>query len=86
MPLTNLLFVATGCSGSWVVADNMLCGHIISARQDVPFAYMVPVDAIFNDIEKRRNTDDVRLPIPCEIAALSEEESDSVRSESPVRR
>ena len=47
---------------------------------------MVPIHAIFNDIRRRRNTDDVRLPAPSEIAAFSDEESDSVRSESPIRR
>lgn len=43
---------ARGSSGSWVVAGNRLCGHIIAVRENVPWAYMMPVGPIFEDIKR----------------------------------
>ncbi|KAL8889531.1 MAG: hypothetical protein Q9215_003185, partial [Flavoplaca cf. flavocitrina] len=51
-----------GSSGGWVTLDNKLCGHIIAVREDVPWAYMIAIRPIFDDIRLRLKTDDVRLP------------------------
>ncbi|KAL8875045.1 MAG: hypothetical protein Q9198_006544, partial [Flavoplaca austrocitrina] len=53
---------ALGSSGGWVTLDNKLCGHIIAVREDVPWAYMIAIRPIFDDIRLRLKTDDVRLP------------------------
>ncbi|KAL8909682.1 MAG: hypothetical protein Q9171_004927 [Xanthocarpia ochracea] len=58
---------ALGSSGAWVTLDNKLCGHIIAVRQDVPWAYMMAIRPIFDDIRSRLSIDDVRLPTIHEI-------------------
>jgi hypothetical protein len=50
-----------------VVLGDKLCGHIIAARQDIPWLYMVPICATFEDMKKLLHTDDVRLPNASEI-------------------
>ena len=42
--------------------DDKLCGHIIAVREDIPWAYMIAIRPIFDDIRLRLNTTDVRLP------------------------
>ncbi|KAL9105714.1 MAG: hypothetical protein Q9227_009154 [Pyrenula ochraceoflavens] len=51
-----------GCSGAWVIDDQQLCGYIIATRQDTPWAYMIPIDAVIRDIKLQLSTEDVRLP------------------------
>ncbi|KAI0382649.1 hypothetical protein F5Y04DRAFT_252040 [Hypomontagnella monticulosa] len=41
-----------GASGAWVVQDNALCGVIIAAFQDEPFALMLTAEKLFSDIKK----------------------------------
>ena len=47
--------------------DDKLCGHIIAVREDIPWAYMVAIQPIFDDIRLRLNTTDVRLPTQYEF-------------------
>ncbi|KAL9629651.1 MAG: hypothetical protein Q9204_005152 [Flavoplaca sp. TL-2023a] len=53
---------ALGSSGAWVTLEDKLCGHIIAVREDIPWAYMIAIRPIFDDIRLRLNTTDVRLP------------------------
>ncbi|KAF4627798.1 hypothetical protein G7Y89_g10354 [Cudoniella acicularis] len=41
-----------GDSGSWVISENRLCGIIIAGRDHLPWAYMLPIEEVFLDIEK----------------------------------
>ncbi|KAI2639523.1 hypothetical protein GGS26DRAFT_272011 [Hypomontagnella submonticulosa] len=41
-----------GASGSWVVQGDALCGIIIAAFQEQPFALMLTAEKLFSDIEK----------------------------------
>ncbi|KAL8791249.1 MAG: hypothetical protein Q9213_000206 [Squamulea squamosa] len=65
-----------GNSGAWVTLGDRLCGYIIAVRQDVPWAYMVPIEPVLEDIKREFGTDDVRLP------AATESESIAVASKS----
>ncbi|KAF7511176.1 hypothetical protein GJ744_005073 [Endocarpon pusillum] len=60
--LDNML--PRGSSGSWVVAGNKLCGHIIAVRENVPWAYMMPVGPIFEDIKRVTGAREVGLFSP----------------------
>jgi hypothetical protein len=42
-----------GDSGSWVTQNGKLSGHIVAGYQSIPWAYMMPMDGIFKDIEKK---------------------------------
>ncbi|ERF73920.1 hypothetical protein EPUS_05343 [Endocarpon pusillum Z07020] len=53
-----------GSSGSWVVAGNRLCGHIIAVRENVPWAYMMPIGPIFEDIKRATGAREVGLFSP----------------------
>lgn len=46
---------------------NKLCGHIVAVRQDIPWAYMMAIQPIFDDIKLRLNIDEVRLPTIDEV-------------------
>ncbi|MCJ1311416.1 hypothetical protein MMC25_005087 [Agyrium rufum] len=48
-----------GDSGSWVIQENKVCGHIIAARQDFPVAYMIPMHHILEDIKRNRKATNV---------------------------
>ena len=63
--------VALGSSGTWVILGNKLCGYIIAIRQDIPWAYMVPIEPALADIKRNLKTNDVRLPTFAEISSLS---------------
>ncbi|KAI4283163.1 MAG: hypothetical protein L6R38_002354 [Xanthoria sp. 2 TBL-2021] len=58
---------ALGSSGAWVTLGDKLCGHIIAVRQDIPWAYMSSIQAIFDDIKSSLDIDDVRLPTIAEV-------------------
>lgn len=68
--LKFLFFIALGSSGAWVVHGDKLCGYIVAIRQDVPWAYMVAIQPILEDIGRRFKTDDVRLPTAVEIESI----------------
>jgi hypothetical protein len=65
------LYKALGSSGVWVVLGDQLCGFIVAIRQDVPWAYMVPIEPILEDIKQKFRTADVRLPRRDEIESLA---------------
>lgn len=58
----NLYRVALGSSGSWVVMDNMLCGFVIATRMDVPWAYMMPIGPVLEDMKRSLGTNNIKLP------------------------
>lgn len=70
LTLTLLFSIALGSSGAWVVRGDKLCGYIVAIRQDVPWAYMVAIQPVLEDIGRRFKTDDVRLPSAAEIESL----------------
>ena len=58
-----------------MILGDKLCGYIVAIRQDIPWAYMVAIEPILEDIGRKLGTDDVRLPTAVEIEshAVSEE-------------
>ncbi|KAL8664658.1 MAG: hypothetical protein Q9202_002928 [Teloschistes flavicans] len=60
-----------GNSGAWVVLEGKLCGYVVAVRQDLPWAYMVPIEPILEDIKRTLKTDDVRLPTAAEIESAA---------------
>jgi chromosome segregation ATPase len=60
---------APGDSGSWVIGDGQLYGHIVAAKGSVPWAYMIAFDSILADIRRSMNTNDVYLPTSADIIA-----------------
>lgn len=42
-----------GCSGAWVVSQERLCGVIIAINENAPEAFLMPIDYIVENIEKR---------------------------------
>lgn len=65
------LYVAIGSSGAWVVRGDKLCGFIVAIRQDIPWAYMVAIQSVLEDIGRKFKTDDVRLPTAAEIESFN---------------
>ena len=49
--------------------EDKLCGFIVAIRQDIPWAYMVPIEPVLEDIKRKLGTDDVRLPKASEIGS-----------------
>src|SRR5438045_6574078 len=41
---------APGDSGSWVIRDGKLCGYIYGGIENKPWAYMIPIESVFNHI------------------------------------
>ena len=72
--------LARGSSGSWVVAGDKLCGHIIAVRENVPWAYMLPVGGIFEDIMRMTGAKEVGLVLP---ASVQQKPSGSKEAKSP---
>jgi hypothetical protein len=54
-----------------VILGEQLCGFIVAIRQDVPWAYMIPIEPILEDIKRKFGTTDVRLPERSEIESLA---------------
>lgn len=50
LEITRLTFLVPGDSGSWVLKDDKLYGHIFAKRTLSPIAYMLPIESIFEDI------------------------------------
>jgi hypothetical protein len=55
-----------------VVLDGQLCGFIIAVQIDIPWAYMVPIGPVREDIARvfHIQVEDVRLPTASEISDL----------------
>jgi len=53
-----------GTSGAWVLLDGKVCGHILAARQDEPWVYMVSMQAILSDIKDTLSADYVGITAP----------------------
>lgn len=62
---------ALGSSGAWVILGEQLCGFIVAVRQDVPWAYMMAIEPVLDDIKRKLGTPDVRLPRRGEIESLA---------------
>ncbi|KAL9580303.1 MAG: hypothetical protein Q9212_004573 [Teloschistes hypoglaucus] len=56
-----------GISGAWVLLKGDLCGYVVAIRQDLPWAYMVAIEPVLEDIKRTLKTGDVRLPTAAEI-------------------
>jgi hypothetical protein len=41
-----------GDSGSWVVSDGRLCGYIVAGKDSVPWAYMVQIEEVFDQLKQ----------------------------------
>ena len=61
-----------GDSGAWVTTENRLCGMVIAGGGSFPWAYMLPIDQIRDDIVAQfgANTT-VVLPSEEDLAVLS---------------
>ena len=51
-----------GDSGAWVIQDGKVCGMIIAASGLLPWAYMLPIEKVFADIQYTIGGGDVKLP------------------------
>jgi hypothetical protein len=60
-----------GTSGAWVDHHGYVCGVLIAARQDRPWAYMLPIGPVLDDIRAALGTTDVRIPLIEELIDLS---------------
>jgi len=49
--------------------DDLVCGVIVTARSDVPWAYMIPIREILEDIKRTACANDVHIATLDEIAA-----------------
>jgi len=67
----TVIHKALGSSGTWVILGEELCGFIVAVREDVPWAYMMPILPVLADIKAKLRTDDVRLPKCGELEALA---------------
>ena len=54
-----------------MILGEQLCGFIVAIRQDVPWAYMIPIEPLLEDIKRKFGTSDVRLPKRGEIESLA---------------
>lgn len=52
---------ASGISGAWVVQANFVCGCIVATRQDLPWAYMISIRSILDDIKARLEVSVVKI-------------------------
>jgi hypothetical protein len=56
-----LTTLVPGDSGSWVIQDGKLCGHIVAGRAGLRWGYMVPIERIFDEIKTCFGTTDVHV-------------------------
>ncbi|KAF7508514.1 hypothetical protein GJ744_009227 [Endocarpon pusillum] len=56
-----------GSSGTWVLLGDRVCGFIVAVREDLPWAYMIPMAAALDDIKRKLGTNDVCIPKAHEI-------------------
>jgi hypothetical protein len=57
------IFLAKGDSVSWVIRDGRLCGYIIAGRDSLPWAYMIPIGAVLEDIKQTIEGSDISFPL-----------------------
>ncbi len=66
---------------------DRVCGFIIAVRDDLPWAYKIPMQAALDDMKRTLGTSDIRIPTADEIAALRtqlvSEDSGSFRPKHP---
>src|ERR1700722_8715545 len=55
-------FTAYGDSGAWVIHNDKLCGHIVGGKGHLPWAYMVPIRHIMQEIKLAFETDNICFP------------------------
>jgi hypothetical protein len=55
-----------------VILDGQLCGFIVAVQIDIPWAYMIPIGPVREDIARvfHIRVEDVRLPTASEISDL----------------
>ncbi|KAK0639899.1 hypothetical protein B0T16DRAFT_249354 [Cercophora newfieldiana] len=73
-----------GDSGSWVIRDGGVCGHIIASREAAPFAYMLSMDAIMADM-KTQLGDSADITLPGSESSSPLEPSPHFRDNNPER-
>lgn len=52
-----------------MVLGDRVCGFIVAVREDLPWAYMIPMAAALDDIKRKLGTNDVRIPKADEIGS-----------------
>jgi hypothetical protein len=62
LELTTCHDTAYGDSGAWVIHDGKLCGQIVGGKGHLPWAYMVPIRQILQEIQGAFGTDKISLP------------------------
>lgn len=62
-----------GDSGSWVIKDDKLCGYIFSRVVNSLWAYMLPIEPVFEDIGRTLNIED-----PTSVEVLTTPETTQV--------
>ncbi|EXJ69219.1 CAMK/PKD protein kinase [Cladophialophora psammophila CBS 110553] len=72
MLITMDKLLPLGTSGIWVKKGDCVAGYIIAVRQDLPWAYMIPMGDAITDMKKTLRTNDVRIPEAAEVEVLRE--------------
>jgi len=67
VPAHIKLRLAPGDSGSWVIRENKVCGHVSAGRSAAPWVYMVPMERVFEDISIHMSEAEVGLPKRSEV-------------------
>jgi hypothetical protein len=76
--------VDDGDSGSWVMKGNKLCGYIFSRVHGRPWAYMLPISTVFEEISGFLSTklhSPVLLPT---VAEINQKKNSTLRPEKSV--
>ncbi|MCJ1383218.1 hypothetical protein MMC17_006331, partial [Xylographa soralifera] len=79
---TKLMISVKGDSGSWVIRDGKVCGHIVDARDSLPMAYMIPMHQILRDISKGETFKEVSICNSSHLHSITAPSNDWV----PLRR
>jgi hypothetical protein len=59
-----LTFTERGDSGSWVVQGDALLGFVFAGQELLPFAYMIPVSSLLDDLRATYQTGDISITPP----------------------
>ena len=79
-----LINVDDGDSGSWVMKDHKLCGYIFSRVKSRPWAYMLPISTVFDEISGIFSTQ-LHVPVLLPTAAeIDQKRSSALRPENIV--
>lgn len=76
--------IECGDSGAWVVQDDKLCGMIIAASGLVPWAYMLPIECVFDDILLTVGGTNITIPSKEEIRNLARKSAFGPSSRLPT--